>query len=506
MILPVVLFFTLCAYLIYFYRKSHNYWKNRGLEYVKPTIPFGNFSNFYSKKEGFGETFAKIYGEIKSRGVRHGGGYYFWNPLYIPTDPVIIKDIFISSFEHFKNHGFYMVKEDPMTQHLFNLEDDKWRDVRAKLSHCFTSGKMRNMFNVMVEHTDVLKRVLKEELSDKSDVKIKKILVRYTTDVVSKCLMGVNTDTLINDKAEILWHGSEFFSKTWGYINNTIVLLIPRAILQKLNFRITPKETEVFFKDLFKNIKSYREKNNDTRNDLFDSVLKLSDPNYTSNLNDFNGKKGMEPLNFDITVAQCYGFFVAGFETSSTTITFALYELAKNMDKQDLLRQDINDTLKKYNNELTYDSVQNMEYLEMVLKETLRLYPAFPFIPRGCNKDYKVPGTDFVVKKGTGVILSGMGIQRDPEYWPNPEKFEPQRFSIQNRDKIVPYTYFPFGEGPRLCIAHRFGQLQTKVGILTLIKDYKITINEAMKPLKFGSYGIVLAPRDDIWLNFERIN
>lgn len=76
------------------------------------------------------------------------------------------------------------------------------------------------------------------------------------------------------------------------------------------------------------------------------------------------------------------------------------------------------------------------------------------FLDRKCMTDYKVPGHDLVIPAGTPVFLSLNGLQRDPKYFPNPEKYDPYRFSDERNQEIVPFTYMPFGEGPRICIGN----------------------------------------------------
>lgn len=93
-----------------------------------------------------------------------------------------------------------------------------------------------------------------------------------------------------------------------------------------------------------------------------------------------------------------------------------------------------------------------MPYLDKVISETLRKYPPLGFLDRRSNVDYKLPNSDLVLKKGTPVYIPMVGLHYDPEYFPEPEKYDPERFSDENKQKRPSNVYFPFGDGPRLCI------------------------------------------------------
>lgn len=152
-------------------------------------------------------------------------------------------------------------------------------------------------------------------------------------------------------------------------------------------------------------------------------------------------------LTFNEIAAQCFLFFLAGFETSSTTMSYCLYELAKNQEVQNRLRKHIHEVLKKYENEITYEALQDMPYLDQVINETLRLYPPVSLLQRKVVKPYKVPGTQCVLSPGFVVFISVYGVQRDEKYFENPSKFYPERFSSENLHKIQPFSFIPFGEG-----------------------------------------------------------
>lgn len=88
----------------------------------------------------------------------------------------------------------------------------------------------------------------------------------------------------------------------------------------------------------------------------------------------------------------------------------------------------------------------------LMISETLRKHPPVPVLLRQCVIDYKVPGTDVTVEAGTKVEVPVYSLQHDPEFYPEPEKFDPERFTDENKGKRHPYVYLPFGEGPRICI------------------------------------------------------
>lgn len=90
----------------------------------------------------------------------------------------------------------------------------------------------------------------------------------------------------------------------------------------------------------------------------------------------------------------------------------------------------------------------------MVISETLRKYPPLPVLDRVATEDYKIPDSNLVLKKGTPIMVPMLGLHYDPEYFQNPEIYDPERFSEANKKSILPCTYLPFGEGPHNCIGN----------------------------------------------------
>lgn len=159
--------------------------------------------------------------------------------------------------------------------------------------------------------------------------------------------------------------------------------------------------------------------------------------------------------DFDDITAQCMVFFLAGFDTVSTAVYFMAYSLATNPKVQAKVHQEINELVMSLNGRLpAYEDIQKLSYLDMVLSETLRMYPPVPTLDRRCNQMTTIENNDgskVELQPGDVVFFPVTSIHKDPNYFPEPDKFIPERFSPENRDNIKPFSYLPFGVGPRNC-------------------------------------------------------
>lgn len=147
-----------------------------------------------------------------------------------------------------------------------------------------------------------------------------------------------------------------------------------------------------------------------------------------------------------------------------------------------------------------------MEYLEKIVLETLRKHPPVGVLPRVCTKNYQVPDSDLIIEAGTRVSIPVFSIHRDPDHYPDPETFDPERFNEENKANRHPFSYMPFGEGPRTCIGLRFGKLQSKVGLCCVLRNYKVTLNgKTSLPIEYET-GFISAVKGGVWLNLKAIS
>lgn len=156
-------------------------------------------------------------------------------------------------------------------------------------------------------------------------------------------------------------------------------------------------------------------------------------------------------MSHEEIAAQVFVFYIAGSESSSSTVAYTLYELTQNEMLMDRAQDDIKLTLQNHDGLLSYESISEMKFIDLCVKETLRKYPGLPILNRECTKDYRVPGTKFTIKKGTSVIISLLGVHRDEKFFPDPDKYNPDRFTDEKR-AYNEDMYMPFGAGPRNCI------------------------------------------------------
>lgn len=135
------------------------------------------------------------------------------------------------------------------------------------------------------------------------------------------------------------------------------------------------------------------------------------------------------------------------------------------------------------------------------------MYPPAPVLNRVCTADYNIPNTDVILSAGTKVFISVLGIHRDAEYYPEPNKFNPENFSEENIAKRPQFTYLPFGEGPRMCIGLRFGLMQAKTGLSMLLNNYRfLPVADEKYNFNFNPKSFVLSKDGDIKLKVEKLN
>ena len=178
-------------------------------------------------------------------------------------------------------------------------------------------------------------------------------------------------------------------------------------------------------------------------------------------------------LTEDEIIAQGYLFLLGGYLATATALAFSAYELALNPDIQRRLYDEINGAIDSAAGDIPYDALTRLPYLDAYVSEILRRYSMVQPLARIASADYKLGDTGITIKAGQQVELPNFALHHSERYYPDPFKFDPDRFMPENRHRINPYAYMPFGAGPRNCIGMRFGLLVVKLGLARMVRAYR---------------------------------
>ncbi|MDL1381379.1 cytochrome P450 [Yersinia pestis] len=472
--------------LLYLYGTySHGYFKKLGIPGPRPLPFFGTILNyrqgFFSFDKECFEKYGKIWGIYDGR-----------RPVLVITEPDIIKTVLIkecySTFTNRRDFGpvGFMKKAISLS------EDEEWKRIRTLLSPTFTSGKLKEMFPIISQYGNVLVKNMRQESKKGKFINLKEIFGAYSMDVITATSFGVNIDSLNNPQDPFVEKVKKLLKFDFFDPLLLSITLFPflTPIFEAMSISMFPKDVTEFLKKAVNRMKENRlQEKEQHRVDFLQLMIN------SQNSKDVESHKALSDLEL---VAQSIIFIFAGYETTSSALSFILYELATNPDVQTKLQQEIDAALPN-KAPVTYDILVQMEYLDMVVNESLRIYPIAGRLERVCKKDVEINGV--LISKGTVVMIPIYVLHRDPQYWPEPEEFRPERFSKKNKDDINPYIYMPFGNGPRNCIGMRFALMNMKLALVKVLQNFSFqTCKETQIPLKLGKQGGLLQPEKPIVL------
>nr|ASX93979.1 cytochrome P450 CYP9A74 [Zygaena filipendulae] len=519
---------VLLAVLWLYLRQVYSRFSKYGVRHLKPIPLLGNMARITLRVEHVALHNERIYNSFP--GERFVGSYEFLTPTIYIRDLELIKKITVKHYEHFVDHRAIVDEDvDPfLGRNLFAMKGHKWRDMRLTLSPAFTSSKIRLMVPFMVEVGDQMIESLKKKIlcteSGSIEVESKDLMMRYANDVIASCAFGLKVDSHTDE--DNLFYEMGRAASVFGFIQHLKFIGFSSCpnLMKKFKLTIFTEEVTRFFKDLVLNTMNERDARQIVRNDMIHLLMeakkgKLSHDTKVANdgagfatAEEYNvGKRQNDRVwSTDDLIAQAVLFFIAGFETTSVAMTFLLYELALNPEIQDRLALEIRENHKVNEGKFDYSSIQQLNYLDMVVSESLRLWPPDVGLDRLCVKDFNLgkPSSDatrdYIIRKDEGIVIPMGAIQRDPEYFPDPTKFDPERFSDANKHNIKPFTYMPFGLGPRNCTASRFALCEMKIMVYQLLLHIELSPSEkTCIPIKLTTDTFNLRIKGGHWLRFK---
>ncbi|XP_011160035.1 cytochrome P450 9e2 [Solenopsis invicta] len=493
----IILSILVSVLAIYYYsfRKNTNAFQQHGVPHVKQISVLEWIWRVIIRPRSFAEAVQNIY-EVHPD-AKYVGAFNFSQLIIVLRDLELIKSIGIKNFDSFQDHQFFgNDTQDPLFgTNLFALRGDKWREMRVLLSPAFTASKMKTMFQLISECAVNFSEYLMNVPSDKRVMEMKDVSMRYANDVIASCAFGINVDSMRDRENDFYIYGSK--SVDFGLINIIKIMMHQHmpTLVRLFNIKLMDDRTKDFFVNLVADTIRTREEKGITRPDMIQLLMDSKDKR----------EPGKELSILNMT-SQAFIFFVAGFETSSTLMSFAAHEIAVNPDVQEKLRNEIDKVLEDTNGHPSYEAINGMKYLSAVINEALRKYPVQVMTERLCTKDFELPPTlpdakPFLVKKDTNVWIPLYSLQRDPQYFPEPEKFKPERF-LDEGDQCNFDAYHPFGLGPRMCIGNRFALLETRTLLFHLLARCQLKpCEKTSTTVKLKKGGFQMRIEGGFWLS-----
>ncbi|XP_055947766.1 cytochrome P450 3A8-like [Argiope bruennichi] len=478
---------------VLFYRlttRNHDYWEKRGIPYVKPLPLFGSLLEDMTKPalNVELERYAKL-------GPIYG---YFRTvmPSISVAEPHLIKDIFVKDFQYLmdRRRSLLGYGNNKILILMLNMAPAKyWKRIRSSVTPAFTARKIKLITQIFKDSCETLIKNM-TDASKKKQVNIVKFYDAFMMDVILSSAFSTKIDSHNDPNNTFVQHSKQITTSNW---NISIIIYILFPFLRKFFIFYHAKKVTDFYKDAVLRIIAERKRTGQVRHDFLELMMETvrnseetdekfsstdkedqngitSDNNYQISSHHISKSIPAKKLSEEELVAQCMTFFVAGYPTSTSTLSYTSYLLALHPEIQEKLRQEVDKTLLENEGELNYEIVHSMKYLDCVVSESLRLSPPVPRLERIVTTDYTLGDTGIVLTKGMTLTVPIAAMHRDPKYFPDPLKFNPDRFSPEEKDKHIPYTYLPFGCGPRNCIGAKLALIMIKMCLAYIIANFRI--------------------------------
>ncbi|XP_067213637.1 cytochrome P450 4C1-like [Linepithema humile] len=421
--------------------------------------------------------------------------------------PDDVEIILSNSKQHLQKGFIYTFLYPWLRTGLLTSEGAKWHKRRKILTPAFHFNMLKQFVDVFIEEGNYMTQCLKgnEELIVNDLISF---VSQHTLNAICETAMGTslkNVGEFQQQYREAVHEMGKFITKRvlrpW-YYPDMIFSFSSMGRMQAKCLKILHGFTEKIIAER----KQYHESTNRR-------YLKQFENDSINNDEEVIGNRKKRLAMLDLLIAAQYNnelndldireevdtFMFEGHDTVAMGMTFAILLLAEHKDIQDRVRSEVNAVMKENDGKLTMSALNNMPYLERCLKESLRLYPSVPIITRVISEDVKLQS--YMVPSGAILHISIKNVHRDPNFWPNPDVFDPDRFLPENCQNRHPFSYIPFSAGSRNCIGQRFAMFELKALIAPLVHNFYFEPIDYLKDLQLPM-DIILRVEHPIRLKF----
>lgn len=485
-VLLVVLLSLIVLLAVFHYASNgRKYWLQRKVIYREPCPIFGNFGATLTSRRSYAKMLEYFYEKYKNE--KYVGIFQARRPTLMVLDLEIAKTIFSTDFASFSDRAASTTdtRREPLLRNVANMSGAEWKAMRQIITPTFSSVKMKGMFPLISECAHNLRSVL---LNSLGEVEVPEVMCRYTTDIIGSCAFGVDPGSLKNPESPFFKMSKKMFKVDRATILKRYCRTFFPRLFKLLNLKSYSPDVEAFFTSAISQVLKKR-RSGDQRCDFLQLMLNVQET-----------EKEFEMTDALIT-SNSFIFMLAGLEASATTLSFCLYQLAKDKELQDRVREEIKECMERHGG-LNFEAVTAMKFTTQTVTETLRLHPPTPMVTRLCTSPCVLTGTDLKFELRNSVLIPLQCMQRDARYFPNPEKFDPERFNDPKTPAI-----FAFGSGPRSCPGGRFAYLTVVAGLAAMLSKLEVAPSARTTPrIEYDPRSFMLKNKGGIYLEFKALD
>ncbi|XP_055641213.1 probable cytochrome P450 313a4 [Toxorhynchites rutilus septentrionalis] len=395
----------------------------------------------------------------------------------------------------------YLYEFFNLGQGIFIAKPDVWRKLRKQLNPSFTIGAVKKFVPLLNRKSDDFVKRL-DVFDGQKAFDVLHVAAEFTLTSTVATTLDYDLDKAGSiDIKRFLENAERMFSLMFTRVYKA--WLHPQIIFKfTSNYREQVHRSEKFITVARKIIESRQERKRN--NPTFALSAERDDDNIRNSeiliekLERIASESNL--LNDETMLDNINTFILASYDTTASTIAATLLMLAMHPDVQERAFQEINDTI--LSDDIDYEHLSKLVYLEMVLKETMRLVPVTPAIGRVCEKETKVG--EHMVPKGAQIIIPIHILHRDKNVWgERADYFDPENFSPEKSDKRHPYAFLGFSGGIRNCIGMRYAYMVLKIAVAKMIMNYKFSTDIKYADIKFNA-SVVMRIANGYMISLER--
>jgi cytochrome P450 len=370
--------------------------------------------------------------------------------IYFANSPASIHEVLVTNADKFqKSSVTKWALKRVLGTGLFTNDGDFWKRQRKLVQPAFHSKRIGAYADVIVNYT----QAMVDEWQEGTTLEIDHEMTELTMRVITKTLFDA-------DVAKEAHEISEVITELLAIVNNRSNSLIayPDWLPLPQNRRL--KRLVERLDQLIQGYIDQRRASGEDKGDLLSMLLMAQDEDDGGQMTDKQVRD------------EAITLFGAGHETTAVALTWTWYLLSQHPEIEAKLHSELDAVL---GGQLpTLEDLARLPYTQMIIKEAMRLYPPAWGTSREATEEVTISG--YPIKKRENIVINIYGVHYDEKYFPEPEKFDPERFSPENEKNIPKYAHIPFGAGPRVCIGNMFAMMEAQLVLATVAQRLRLTL------------------------------